>query len=89
MWGKFAKAVLTGKHKLSAWTFVLAIGTVIYTISPIDAVPEFFLGPIGFIDDLGLWGVLVAIFRWEMGRFERDIAAQSVTIPGSATREED
>jgi len=85
MWGKFAKAVLTGKHRLSPWSYIIAIGTVIYTISPIDAVPELIVGPLGFIDDLGLWGVLVAVMRWELRRFETAAAKRSVTIPGTAT----
>jgi uncharacterized membrane protein YkvA (DUF1232 family) len=87
MWGKFFKAVLTGKHTLSGWSIFAVIATVIYTISPIDAIPELFAGPIGFIDDLGLWGVLVAVFRWELGRFEKGAGAKSVTIPGTATRQ--
>ncbi len=86
MWGTFAKAVLTGKHTLSGWSIFAVIATVIYTISPIDAIPELFTGPIGFIDDLGLWGVLVAVFRWELGRFEKTQAASAVTIPGTAKR---
>ena len=87
MWGKFLKAVLTGKHRLSSSSVVAAIVTVLYTVWPFDLFPEFPLGPIGLIDDLGLWGVLVAIMRWELGRFEKGVAAKSVTIPGTATRE--
>ena len=87
MWGKFAKAVLSGEYKLSPWSIVAAIGTVLYTISPIDLIPELFLGPLGYIDDIGLWGALFAILRWELGRFEKGVAAKSVTISGTATRD--
>ncbi len=85
MWGKFAKAVLTGKHHLSPWSYIMAIVTVIYTVWPLDAIPDWVFGPIGFIDDLGMWGVLVAILRWELGRFERGVTAKAVSIPGTAT----
>jgi uncharacterized membrane protein YkvA (DUF1232 family) len=89
MWGTFAKAVLTGKHALSGWSIFAVIATVLYTVSPIDAIPELLVGPIGFIDDLGLWGVLVAILRWELGRFEKGVGAKAVTIRGTATRDAD
>jgi uncharacterized membrane protein YkvA (DUF1232 family) len=87
MWGKFAKAVLSGEYKLSPWSIVAAVGTILYTISPIDLIPELFVGPLGYIDDIGLWGVLFAILRWELGRFEKSVAAKSVTISGTATRD--
>lgn len=88
MWGKFAKAVVSGQFQLSGWSIVAAIGTVLYTISPVDIVPELLVGPLGFLDDLGLWGVLLAILRWELGRFEKGVAAKSVTISGTATRDD-
>jgi uncharacterized membrane protein YkvA (DUF1232 family) len=87
MWVKFAKAVLTGQHRLSRWSVVATIVTVLYTLSPVDLIPELLVGPIGLIDDLGLWGVLAAVFRWEMSRFEKGMGAKVVTIPGTATRD--
>ena len=89
MWGKFAKAVLTGRHRLSAASWIAAVFTVIYTVWPFDLIPEIPFGPIGLIDDLGLWGVLAAIFRWELGRFEKGVGAKAVTIRGTATRDAD
>ncbi len=85
MWGKFAKAVLTGKHRLSPWSWIATVVTIVYTLSPLDAIPELLVGPVGLIDDLGLWGVLAAIFRWEFGRFEKGVGAKAVTIQGTAT----
>lgn len=78
MWGEMFKAVFTGKHKLSPWTIIATIGMIVYTVSPIDVVPEAFVGPIGYIDDLGLWGVLSLVFGWERRRFEADIRARAV-----------
>jgi len=40
------------------WLLILSL---IYIISPIDFVPEFLLGPLGLIDDLGLVIVLLVI----------------------------
>ncbi len=85
MWGAFIKAVVTGKHRLSPWSYVMAVVTVVYAIWPLDAIPDYITGPFGFIDDLGMWGVLLAVLRWELGRFERGRNPSSVTVDGTAT----
>jgi uncharacterized membrane protein YkvA (DUF1232 family) len=36
---------------------------VVYIISPIDLLPEAFLGPLGLIDDLGALFVAIAAFK--------------------------
>ncbi len=89
MWGSFFKAIFKREHVLSPWTWIVSIFTVVYTISPIDAVPELFVGPLGYLDDLGLWGVLTAVMRWELGRFQAELAAKAVTPQSSpkTTRE--
>jgi len=55
---------------LSPWTWLAAALTVGYVIFPIDVMPEAFLGPIGFLDDVGVMGVLGGILKWELNRFE-------------------
>ncbi|WNM24822.1 YkvA family protein [Demequina capsici] len=66
MWWRFAQAVRRGEHRLSVTTWLTAITAVLYTILPVDLIPELFLGPFGFIDDLGLWGVVVMLATREM-----------------------
>ena len=44
-WWNFIKAVFRGEHKLAPTTWIAAVVTVIYTISPLDFIPELFLGP--------------------------------------------
>ncbi|MFS8131283.1 MAG: DUF1232 domain-containing protein [Candidatus Dojkabacteria bacterium] len=49
--------------KNTMWKFArqhwLLILSLIYILSPIDFIPEAFLGPIGLIDDLGLVTFLI------------------------------
>ena len=52
---KYYKKAL--QNNKSRWVVIVAT-TIIYFIVPIDLVPEFLLGPIGFIDD----GVLLLVF---------------------------
>jgi uncharacterized membrane protein YkvA (DUF1232 family) len=73
MWGKFLKAILKREWKLSPMSWVAAIGTVIYVVSPIDVVPELFLPFIGYIDDLGLWGVMSILAAREKGNWEASL----------------
>lgn len=49
------------------WRSIVAIGLALaYTIVPTDALPEVVLGPIGLVDDLGVW-----LFVW--GALDRDL----------------
>jgi uncharacterized membrane protein YkvA (DUF1232 family) len=41
-------------------SIVFFIGTIIYSVSPIDLIPDL-LGPIGWVDDILLW-VLMIVF---------------------------
>ncbi len=42
---------------------LMAVGCIVYVISPVDLMPEALLGPIGLIDDLGALLVGIASAR--------------------------
>ncbi len=72
MWS-FLKAVKNREHRVAPTTAIAAIAAVIYTFAPIDLIPELVLGPLGFVDDIGLWGIFAVLFareqhRWLTGR---------------------
>jgi uncharacterized membrane protein YkvA (DUF1232 family) len=57
---------------------LIAIGALLYGASPIDLIPEFLAGPLGFGDDaLVLIAAGVAIFRILKGRAARRAAGPS------------
>jgi uncharacterized membrane protein YkvA (DUF1232 family) len=73
MWWKFLKAVKDRQHRVAPTTWIAAIAAVVYTLMPIDLIPELVLGPLGFVDDIGLWGIFAVLFareqqRWISGR---------------------
>ncbi|WP_084104651.1 YkvA family protein [Demequina sp. NBRC 110056] len=73
MWWKFFQAVRRGEYKLAPMTWLTAIAAVIYTAIPVDLIPEMFLGPLGFIDDLGVWGVFVMLATREKNQWEASL----------------
>lgn len=80
MWRAFFGAVRHGEFKISALSWLALAGTVIYTISPIDLIPDF-IPIVGYLDDLGLWGVMVLLATRERQRWISQLSANSVTVP--------
>ncbi len=80
MWWKFLKAIVKGEWKLSPLSWFAAIGTLVYVVSPIDVIPELFLPFIGYIDDLGLWGVMSILAAREKARWEATRNASAIDI---------
>ncbi len=79
-WGHFVRAVLTRQWKISPLSWLAAIGTVIYVLSPIDVIPELFLPVVGYVDDLGVWGVMVLLASREKARWETGRNASAIDI---------
>ena len=51
---------------------VVAIGAIIYGVSPIDVLPELLMGPLGFGDDIAvLLGAGFAVWKLLSGRDPR------------------
>lgn len=69
MWWRFLKAVRERQHRVAPTTWVAAIAAVVYTFAPIDLIPELVLGPSGFVDDVGLWGIFAILFAREQRRW--------------------
>ena len=48
---------------------VVALGALIYGVSPVDIIPELLTGPIGLADDLAVWvGAGIGIWKLLSGR---------------------
>jgi uncharacterized membrane protein YkvA (DUF1232 family) len=79
---RLAWASLRGEYDGSARLMMMGLATL-YIVSPIDAVPEILLGPLGLLDD----GIVVA---WVVGTFlaetDRFIAWEQMYGRGKARR---
>lgn len=79
-WGRFVRAVLSRRWKISPLSWLGAIGTIIYVLSPIDVIPELFLPDVGYIDDLGVWGVMMLLANREKARWHAGRNASAIDI---------
>lgn len=70
MWWRFFTAVRTGQYKVAPMTWLALAGTIAYSLWPLDFLPDFVLGPIGMIDDLGAWAVMALIVTREKQKWE-------------------
>lgn len=80
--------------RVSLWLRRLGpVGVLIYVLSPIDVIPDFFLGP-GQLDDLGVIAVMIFFLSKLMVRFappsvvSEHLAALGRRPPGQADRGE-
>jgi uncharacterized membrane protein YkvA (DUF1232 family) len=80
MWWRFLKAVRTREHHVAPTTWVAAIAAVVYTVAPIDLIPEIVLGPLGLTDDIGVWGILAVLVAREHRRWQAGVRA-TATVP--------
>lgn len=46
---------------------VFLLGAIVYAISPIDLIPDV-LGPLGWVDDIGLWLALLLVEGYRFWR---------------------
>ncbi len=76
MWWKFLKAIKNREHRVAPTTWVVGIAAVVYTFVPIDLIPELVLGPLGFADDIGVWGILAILFAREKGRWQASLESK-------------
>ena len=83
MWWRFLRAIKDREHRLAPTTVVVALAAVVYTLVPIDLIPELVLGPFGFVDDIS-----IRLTAWGSGT-RVDVRSVSRTGIGDAGRNAD
>ena len=73
-WWKFFQAVRRGEHKFGPLTWFMTAASLVYTISPIDLIPEMILPIVGYADDIGLWSLTFMMLSREKEAWEASIA---------------
>lgn len=74
-----AKDTLSGRYKMGKWNMSVIVGTIVYVVSPLDAVPD--LVPIlGWLDDVTIVTYALSKLKNEMLRYR----SQMTTVRGTA-----
>ncbi|MFZ4261275.1 YkvA family protein [Sphingobacterium sp. HJSM2_6] len=64
------KDTLAGNYKMDKWNMSVIIATIIYVISPIDAIPD--IVPIlGWLDDASIVGYAISKLADEISRYKK------------------
>ena len=73
MWLRFLKAIASREHRVAPTTWLAALAAVVYTLTPLDLIPELVLGPLGLTDDMGVWAILAVLLVREHRRWQADL----------------
>ena len=79
-WGRFLKAVAKREWKFSGLTWAGFAATAIYVISPIDFLSEAVFFLVGYVDDIGIWGVSLLLLTREKQRWEESLKVGAIDL---------
>ena len=74
-----AKDTLTGKHKMNKWNMSIIVGTIVYVVSPLDAVPDI-IPVLGWLDDVAIVSYALSKLQKEMERYKKEQQLQPAKI---------
>jgi len=86
---RLVRNYVSGEYRqIDTGTIVSALGVLLYTLSPVDLVPDF-IPVVGFLDDLALISWFIEKFQGEILRFreweETHAAQETNDIPAAST----
>ena len=62
--------IFTGKYKkVPTGTVAAIVGTLLYVLSPVDLLPDFFPG--GFVDDAGIIGLCLTFTKYDVEQYKK------------------
>ena len=64
------KDTISGKYKMNPWSMSIIIGTIIYVISPLDAIPDI-IPILGWLDDASIVGFAISKLFEEIERYDK------------------
>ena len=60
---------IAGRYKMNKWNLFVIVGTVVYVLSPLDAIPDV-IPVLGWIDDLTIVGYAIGKLSAEMRKYK-------------------
>lgn len=62
------KDTLAGRYKMNKWNMSVIVGTILYVVSPLDAIPDV-VPLLGWLDDVTIVGYAISKLSDEMKRY--------------------
>lgn len=66
---RMAKDTFAGRYKMNKWNMSVIVGTIVYVISPLDAVPDM-IPVLGWLDDASIVAYALSKLKDEIGRYK-------------------
>lgn len=64
------KDTFSGRYKMNKWNMSIIVGTIVYVISPIDAIPDI-IPVLGWLDDASIVGFAISKLADEVDRYRK------------------
>ncbi len=64
------KDTFSGKYKMNKWNMSIIVGTILYVVSPIDAIPDI-IPVLGWLDDASIVGFAISKLADEIDRYRK------------------
>lgn len=70
---QMGRDTFSGNYKMNTWNLSIIVGTILYVVSPLDAIPD--VVPIlGWLDDASIVGYAITKLADELDRYRKAIA---------------
>ena len=70
---RMAKDIMAGRYKVNTWNASIIVATIIYVVSPIDAIPDI-IPVLGWLDDVTIVGYALSKLSEELKRYKETIS---------------
>lgn len=64
------KDTFSGRYKMNKWNMSIIVGTIVYVISPLDAIPDI-IPVLGWLDDASIVGFAISKLADEVDRYRK------------------
>lgn len=64
------KDSMAGRYAISKWNLSVVVATIIYVVSPLDAIPDM-IPVLGWLDDISIVGYAISKLAEEMKRYQQ------------------
>src|SRR5690606_1986324 len=79
---QMGRDTFSGVYKMNTWNLSIIVGTILYVVSPLDAIPD--VVPIlGWLDDASIVGYAITKLADELDRYRKAIALRTAASKSS------